>query len=916
MEMKQTNLHLQVLREKYDKLNSRLQRSIKEGRFLRFSFDKKRRLFQSLSRYEKQLRHWGVAVATGVAMLMPGSDILAQNPTPVGSEFRVNDTTTGDQFAPAIAMDSDGDFVVTWNGSHPTSGLRSAYGKGFNNSGASSWGGEVILSPVANYDVIGGSKIAMAANGNFVVTWMRGTPGSSQYDIFARVFHSSGNPVSNEFTVNTYTTGFQGEPSIAMDSDGDFVIAWESYGQIPNSSSAQSEIYAQRFNAFGIPQGNEFRVNEVVNYAQRAPKVAMDNDGDFVITWESLEGSNLKDIKAKRYTNAGNIAAYEYRVNTYTTSDQFQPAIAMDSDGDFIITWTSSGQDGSMEGIYAQRYDHTINNSPVGAEFKVNSYTWWREIESSVAMDSDGDFVVTWSSFADGSSYGISAQLYNNSGVPQGGEFLVNSYTTGQQKYSSVAMESNGDFAVTWSSDGQDGSSRGVYAQRFGPPCTPTNWYADADGDGYGAGTAILACTQPANTSINNDDCDDNATTVNPGATETCNTIDDDCDLSIDEGVTNTYYADADGDGYGAGSAILSCTQPANTSANDDDCDDNATAVNPGATETCNTIDDDCDLSIDEGVTNTYYADADGDGHGAGAAILACTQPANTSTNDADCDDSNSAINPVAQEICNGGMDDDCDGDADDADASVTGQNTFYADADGDGYGVGGAILSCTQPANTSTNDADCDDSNSAISPATLEICNGGVDDDCDGDADDADASVTGQDTYYADADGDGYGAGAAILACIQPANTSTNNDDCDDNATAINPGATETCNTIDDDCDLSIDEDVTDTYYADADGDGYGAGAAILACTQPANTSINNDDCNDSDVTINPGAQEICNGGVDDDCDGDADNADPDVTGQNTYYADNDGDGYGAGAANLSCTQLANTSVDNTDCK
>ena len=174
-----------------------------------------------------------------------------------------------------------------------------------------------------------------------------------------------------------------------------------------------------------------------------------------------------------------------------------------------------------------------------------------------------------------------------------------------------------------------------------------------------------------------------------------------------------------------------------------------------------------------------------------------------------DCDDSNSAINPAATEICNGDIDDNCNGTADDADNTVTGQGTYYADGDGDGYGAGDAILSCTPPANTVSNNEDCDDNANAINPAAQEICNAGIDDDCDGTADDADNTVTGQGTYYADGDGDGYGAGAAILACTAPANTVSNNEDCDDNAAAINPGATEICNSIDDNCDASIDEGV-----------------------------------------------------------------------------------------------------------
>src|SRR5206468_17682 len=156
--------------------------------------------------------------------------------------------------------------------------------------------------------------------------------------------------------------------------------------------------------------------------------------------------------------------------------------------------------------------------------------------------------------------------------------------------------------------------------------------------------------------------------------------------------------------------------------------------------------------------------------------------------------------------------------------------------------------------------------------------------------------------TYYADGDGDGFGAGAAIRSEERRVGKARNNSECNDGDVTVNPNAAEVCNGKDDDCDgLTDDADgsVTGlgTYYADGDGDGFGAGAAIHTCSQPAGTSLNNSDCNDGDVTVNPNAAEVCNG-KDDDCDGLTDDADGSVTGLGTYYADGDGDGFGAGAA------------------
>jgi hypothetical protein len=234
--------------------------------------------------------------------------------------------------------------------------------------------------------------------------------------------------------------------------------------------------------------------------------------------------------------------------------------------------------------------------------------------------------------------------------------------------------------------------------------------------------------------------------------------------------------------------------------ANNTDCNDGNIAVNPGATEVCNTIDDDCDGLIDDAdpsITGqaTWYADADGDTYGNNAvSVLACFQPVGYVANNTDCNDGNIAVNPGATEVCNT-IDDDCDGLIDDADPSITGQATWYADADGDTYGNNAvSVLACFQPMGYVANNTDCNDGNIAVNPGATEICNG-IDDDCDGLTDDADPSITGQATWYADADGDTYGNNAvSVLACLQPMGYVANNTDCNDGNIAVNPGATEVC--------------------------------------------------------------------------------------------------------------------------
>jgi hypothetical protein len=447
-------------------------------------------------------------------------------------------------------------------------------------------------------------------------------------------------------------------------------------------------------------------------------------------------------------------------------------------------------------------------------------------------------------------------------------------------------------------------------------------WYADLDGDGFGdAGATTDACDAPSGYTDDDSDCDDSDAAVNPAATELCDGIDNDCDGDTDEdnaADAETWYADDDGDGYGdADEATVACEPPSNGVSDDSDCDDDDAGVNPAATELCDGVDNDCDEVIDENDADdaiTWYRDTDGDGYGDPSnTSVACYQPSDTVSNDADCDDGDAAVNPAATELCDG-IDNDCDGDTDEDDASDAA--TWYADGDGDGYGDPDSThLACAQPSGTVSDDTDCDDGDAAVNPAATEICNG-VDDDCDGDSDEDDAADAA--TWYADSDGDGYGdAAVTTAACSEPSGFLSDDTDCDDTDAGVNPGADESCNGIDDDCDGTIDEDSAIdalTWYVDADGDAYGDSASTtLACEIPSGYTDNDDDCDDDDTGVNPGATELCNG-VDDDCDGSTD--EDDAADALTWYADADLDGYGdATVTTAACDEPSGWVADDTDC-
>jgi len=430
-------------------------------------------------------------------------------------------------------------------------------------------------------------------------------------------------------------------------------------------------------------------------------------------------------------------------------------------------------------------------------------------------------------------------------------------------------------------------------------PASYGTWYIDADGDGFGDNAASQqACIQPPGTVVDNSDCDDSDSAVNPAAAEVCNAIDDDCDLDVDDDDSDvdpatfgTWYADVDGDGFGdALSPVQACVQPSGSVLDDTDCDDALVAVNPGAAEICNTIDDDCDGAIDAAdpdidpaTFGQWYGDSDGDGFGDPLVpVQACIQPPGVVADNTDCNDLSAAVNPDADEVCNG-VDDDCDGlvDADDPSVDPTTEATWYLDSDGDGYGDSGiSAVGCDAPGtNYVLDDTDCDDSDAAVNPGANEACDG-ADNDCDGLVDDADpdADPTTFGEWFTDADADGFGdALAPIQACDQPSGAVEDNTDCNDSDAQVNPGASEICNGLDDDCDTLVDDDddnldpaSAETWFPDRDDDGYGDPAEpVTACEAPSGSVNNDTDCDDTNASVHPAAAEVEGDGVDNDCDG-----------------------------------------------
>jgi hypothetical protein len=379
---------------------------------------------------------------------------LLSNVVPVGPEFLVITSTSPSWYGESTAMDRNGNFVVTW--SHWSQVSHGVYAQRYDVGGAAI-GSATIVSPQDGAD----AAVAMNADGDFVVTYCKEYPGN----VYARQFDSAGVPKGPEFRVNTSTTGDEICSSVALSATGDFIVVWSdvAWGASPG-------VFARQFDADGSPKGDQFRVGFLPLLFNGTPDVAYAADGEFIIVWEAGDfiAPGGLEIRARRYDAEGISVGPDIEVNSYTPGWQLNPSIAVDVDGDFVIAWTSNYQDGSGYGVYAQSY--SASGVAQGNEFRVNTYTSSRQDAPSVAMDAEGDFVIAWHSNQDGGHYpdgiGVYAQRYNGDGVAQGAEFRVHSYTTGAQGSAAVAMDDDGDFCVTWGGDFAGGY--GISAQRFG----------------------------------------------------------------------------------------------------------------------------------------------------------------------------------------------------------------------------------------------------------------------------------------------------------------------------------------------------------------------------------------------------------------------------------------------------------------
>ena len=397
----------------------------------------------------------GEAMGTGSFLVTPEA----------APELIVNEDTSGYQGNPDVASDAAGNFVVVWSGDGSSGQV--IYGQRFDVNG-DKVGGQFSVSSLYGYS----PSVGMDDAGNFVVAW-------SAYDgsytqVYARRFDANATPLTSEFQVDPGME-YQGDPSIAVEKNGEFVVVW----------TEQSDIYARRFFMTGSTAiGDAFQVNsddEDITYVSLSytggDVVAVDDDGRFTIVWKGYDSNLAADrIYSRRYDASG-IPGDEFIVSDLGFNYLDSPTLAASGDGDLSIGWVGYSNNG-LSSQRMRRYDSS--GLPEGPELEVESVEGDAyEYGGVVAYSDNGDAVVVWNRGAWPASEGagIFARWYDPAGQPATDAALISTFQVEDSYYFSPSVASaaaTGNYLVTWESYLQDGDDSGVIAQLTSFSAAPT----------------------------------------------------------------------------------------------------------------------------------------------------------------------------------------------------------------------------------------------------------------------------------------------------------------------------------------------------------------------------------------------------------------------------------------------------------
>jgi len=377
--------------------------------------------------------------------------------TAQGNNFRINDDIGNYwQLWPTSSCDKNGNLIVSWVDQRNNTD-RQIYAQRYSADGTALGNNFKVNTDITGTNHIR-PDIAIDGNSNFIIAWEDNRNG--YFDVFAQRYLSDGSTLGDNFKINDDTPNTrQCNPSISSDLDGNFTVCWE------DNRNDYNDVYARQFSNNGTPVAGDFLVNTdaIYNAKQENSVIAADEDGNFMICWEDHRFGFNGEIFAQSYLNDGTAVGENFMVNDDEGSEnQKYPSIALDGSENFIIVWADNRLE-EDNGIYAQRY--SSDGAPLGNNFKVNDNTGDNYTSMpSVAANSDGSFVITWSDFRSGSCYEIYAQLFSGDCIPLGSNFQV-SYLSACMNFGAVVVcKQNGDFIISWG-DADEGGKDNVLFQ-------------------------------------------------------------------------------------------------------------------------------------------------------------------------------------------------------------------------------------------------------------------------------------------------------------------------------------------------------------------------------------------------------------------------------------------------------------------
>ena len=390
----------------------------------------------------------------------------AADGTALTPELQINEYTTGLQYLPVVTAQEDGSMFVSWTSNGPDGSGYGVMGRFVGRWGAAMSDVQVINRYTASTQF--SSEVTKLDDGAVAVAWASTGQDGSSYGVFAGIVNPPIFSLDDEVRVNQFTTSTQVTPDVAGLPSGAMAIVWSGDEQDGDGDG----VFARAYSGDGAPSV-EFQVNQITTNGQYDPSVTLTVGGTMVVAWES-KASGDYDVQLRRFGSGGALGD-EARVNDTTTGSQVNPDVAALSDGGFVVVWDDgSGADGSYHGVFAKQYNP--DGSEVSDEFQVNTYTNSQQADPAVAGLREGGFVVAWKSYAQlHGNYSLFAQRYHPDGSPAGGEFAVSPAMTNSQQHADVAGLADGGYVITWTTYGQDGDVGGVYARQYdinGDPVT------------------------------------------------------------------------------------------------------------------------------------------------------------------------------------------------------------------------------------------------------------------------------------------------------------------------------------------------------------------------------------------------------------------------------------------------------------